>query len=84
MRERARVKAQRLLVSGAVTIRLITDDLIVASVRGDTGMHAVIRDPGGWSCDCECRSRRCSHIQATRLVTVEMRPAITSPEVVLA
>ena len=73
MRENAQDKARRLLTEGRVTVRTITADMIVASVRGDSALVYETRwDRGGWTCTCDARSR-CSHVQALMLVTLEPR-----------
>ena len=74
MRENSQVKAARLCASGRVAIRSITDDMITATVRGDSGrVYEVVLDPAGWHCPCDAASIRCSHVQAVQLVTLEPR-----------
>jgi uncharacterized Zn finger protein len=72
-RERSEEKARRLLAEGRLTVRAIADDMIEASVRGDSALVYRTRwDRGGWTCSCDARSR-CSHVQALMLVTLEPR-----------
>lgn len=73
MREDAATKARRLLAEGRLTVRSVTEDIIEASVRGDSALVYVTRwDRGGWTCTCDARSR-CSHVRALMLVTLEPR-----------
>lgn len=72
VREDAQTKARRLLAEGRVTLRTLSDDVILAAVRGDSA--AVYRtgwDAGeGWWCSCESVGR-CSHLRAVMLVVLE-------------
>jgi uncharacterized Zn finger protein len=71
MHEDAAMKARRLLAEGRLILRIISDDLIRANVRGDSAkVYAVRWTPSGWSCPCEAVGR-CSHIMATMLVVLE-------------
>lgn len=73
-RETAPIKAQRLLLAGAVRIREVNPTTVVirATVTGDTGMHNVMfTETNGWTCDCRAYSWRCSHVRAVETV----RPA---------
>jgi uncharacterized Zn finger protein len=70
-REDAQAKAARLAGSGRTTIRHVSDDAIVANVRGDSAMvYIVTWSPAGWSCSCPALGR-CSHIRAVMLVLLE-------------
>jgi uncharacterized Zn finger protein len=72
MRENAPMKARRLLTEGRVSVRTITDETIVASVRGNSAKtYSVTFDPGGWSCPCDALSVQCSHVRAVQLVGLE-------------
>jgi hypothetical protein len=73
-RENAATKADRLLVSGAVTVKRLDDQGVLASVRGDSGaVRTFMYEAGLWSCDCEARSR-CSHLRAVqKVVAVDQR-----------
>ena len=73
MRENVTTKAHRLLSTDAVQVRWATDQIINASVRGDSGIHDVRWSHlQGWTCSCPGYGPKCSHIQATRSIT--MRP----------
>ena len=62
-------KAVRLLGQGAVTVRRVTDEEVIASVRGDHGNHLVAwRVSGDWQCSCKSWRRVCSHIAAVERV----------------
>ena len=77
-REDAGGKSRRLLAEGRVTIRTVTPDRITASVRGDSAaIYRVGWEPSGWYCDCPALGRRCSHVRAVQLVTLEPRPSTT-------
>jgi hypothetical protein len=67
-RENASTKADRLLVAGAVMVRRLDDQGVLAYVRGDSGaVRTVIHEAGLWSCDCEAGTR-CSHLRAVQKV----------------
>ncbi|MGZ5296847.1 MAG: hypothetical protein ACXWYT_08030 [Actinomycetota bacterium] len=73
MRENAATKARRLLTEGRLTVRTVTENVIEASVHGDSALVYITRwDRGGWTCTCDARSR-CSHVQALMLVVLEPR-----------
>jgi uncharacterized Zn finger protein len=73
-REDAQTKARRLVAEGRVTIRRVSDDAIVANVRGDSAMvYIVTWSPAGWSCSCPAIGR-CSHTRAVQLVVLEPLP----------
>ena len=70
-REDVATKARRLLAEGRLTIRVLSEHLIEAAVRGDSALVYTTRwDRGGWTCTCDARSR-CSHIRALQLVVLE-------------
>ena len=63
-RESAADKAERLLISHAVTITAVDGRRVTAFVRGDSGaIHIVRHEAGHWSCTCESY-RLCSHTRA--------------------
>ena len=71
MREDAATKARRLLGEGRLTLRVLEEDEIVATVRGDSArIHTVHWDSDGWSDDCDAVGK-CSHIRALQLVVLE-------------
>ena len=73
-REDGASKALRLLCSGRVVVRTITDTAITADVRGDSAkVYRVVLDPTGWHDDCDSVGNHCSHIRAVQLVTLEPR-----------
>ena len=78
MRENYYLKAKRLLGEGRLTVRRVEGSTVSASCRGDSGeVYDVGHDPsqGTWYCTCEAKGR-CSHMQATMLVTIaNPRPA---------
>lgn len=68
-RENASMKADRLLLAGAVTVVSVDPTGVVAVVRGDSGLHRVQIDAGGQrSCTCEAGGRKCSHARAVSRV----------------
>jgi hypothetical protein len=73
MKEGRDAKAHRLLATDSVQIKFATDHIISAAVRGDSGIYDIrwSRDQG-WDCTCPAFGQKCSHIEATRSVT--MRP----------
>lgn len=65
-------KAARLRSEAKVQIKWATDQLVVAAVRGDSGVWDIRwTSLQGWHCTCPAY-RRCSHIEAVASVT--MRP----------
>jgi uncharacterized Zn finger protein len=75
VRETVAAKAARLAGSGRVTLRRLDENLIVASVRGDSArVYDVEWNPDGWWCTCPAM-RRCSHIRAVQLVVLEPLPS---------
>jgi uncharacterized Zn finger protein len=74
-RENAEAKGRRYLTEGRLTLRTLTDNRIVASVRGDSARIYNLRwEPSGWWCDCDARGR-CSHLIALQRVVLEPREA---------
>jgi hypothetical protein len=71
MRENVSTKARRLLASDSVQIKFATDHIVSAAVRGDSGIYDIrwSRDQG-WDCTCAAFGQKCSHIEATRSVTM--------------
>jgi hypothetical protein len=70
-REDAATKARRLLAEGRLTLRVLSEHVIEASVRGDSALVYTTRwDRAGWACTCEARTR-CSHVRALQLVVLE-------------
>ena len=67
-RENALSKGERYLLSGRLTIRLVTPERIEAHVKGDSGhTYRVIHDAGMWSCSCPAKTR-CAHLIALKRV----------------
>ena len=60
-------KAERLLVTRAVTVRCANDRLY-ATVVGDHDEYRLVREAGRWRCTCPSR-KKCSHIEAVERVT---------------
>jgi hypothetical protein len=70
-RETITEKAARLAGTGRITLRLLSDEAIVAQVRGDSAkVYRTGWDPAGWFCSCDAVGR-CSHILATQLIVLE-------------
>jgi uncharacterized Zn finger protein len=68
VRESAEVKGRRYLVEGRVIVVRVSDDRVLARVRGDGRIYPVIFEEGVWSCPCPARTDQCSHMKAVRLV----------------
>ena len=66
MRETVALKADRLLVTGAVSVLEAGVGHVLAEVVGDHGTHTVEHD-GRWTCDCPALTY-CSHAIATARV----------------
>jgi hypothetical protein len=77
-RETITEKAARLAGTGRITLRLLSDEAIVAQVRGDSAkVYRTGWDPAGWFCSCEGSAfshRACSHIRSVMLVVLEPIP----------
>lgn len=76
MREEVAAKARRLLGEGRITLRVLSDDAIVAEVRGDSARrYRAGWNAGGWWCECPHgivqRPARCSHVRGLQLVVLE-------------
>ena len=57
-RENAQSKGERYLLSGRLTVRLVTPERIDAFCKGDSGhTYRVIHDAGMWSCSCPAKQR---------------------------
>jgi hypothetical protein len=69
-RETIAEKAVRLIAERRLAILLVGRGVVMARVRGDSGVtYHVGREPRrGWWCGCESRGDKCSHIAALRLV----------------
>jgi uncharacterized Zn finger protein len=82
-RETSALKAERLLVSGRVTVVRADGRHIRAIVRGDSeGFHVVEHDAGRWSCDCSALGA-CSHRLAPQLITAPVGGPVLSPDVMI-
>ena len=68
--ETVAAKAGRLLTEGCLQIRSVDTEWITATIEGDTGAYRLGLNPGGWSCACPARTRRCSHLLALQTVTL--------------
>jgi uncharacterized Zn finger protein len=66
MRETATLKADRLLVTGGVSVLEVADRHVLADVVGDHGRYRVKFD-GRWRCTCPAPTY-CSHAIATAKV----------------
>jgi uncharacterized Zn finger protein len=70
MRESARKKGARYLSEARLTIERVDPEGVRATVRGDNALYIVSWNRAeGWRCTCPAM-RDCSHLVATRLVTV--------------
>ncbi|HEY9562659.1 MAG TPA: hypothetical protein VIR30_02715 [Nocardioides sp.] len=74
MRENAAAKGRRYLTEGRVVITHASAGRVDASIRGDGTIHLATYRHGTWSCTCEVRTDRCSHLVALRLVTAPELP----------
>jgi hypothetical protein len=63
-------KAAALLTAGRVVVRRAARRRLLADVLGDSGLHVVRLDRGGWSCTCPAGrfNRRCAHVAACQLI----------------
>jgi hypothetical protein len=73
-REDAPSKARRLLAEGRLTLRVLSEHMIEAKVRGDSALVYTTRwDRDGWTCTCEAptppggRGERVKEALAARL-----------------
>jgi hypothetical protein len=66
-------KAIRLLTERRLCLLRHDQDVTVAVVLGDHGIHTVERTPRGWGCSCAAWGD-CSHVLAVRSVTVAGPP----------
>ena len=69
VRDSASAKSRRYLAEGRVIIIRVSDDRVLARVRGDGHIWLVIYESGRWSCPCPARTDQCSHLRALRLIT---------------
>jgi hypothetical protein len=76
-RETVADKARRYLAEGRLELRHLDPDRIEATCRGDGTRYRLGHDARGWWCDCPHPGRRCSHLQALRLVTVRTAAEVT-------
>lgn len=73
-RETLEQKAERYLISGRLTIRLVTPERIEAHCKGDSGhAYRLTHENDIWSCSCPARGR-CCHLTALKRVVV--RPGV--------
>ena len=68
-RENAEAKAKRYLGEGRIVLIRVSDERVLARVRGDGRVWLVMFEGGVWSCPCPARTDQCSHLRAVRLVT---------------
>ena len=68
-RENAEAKARRYLGEGRIVLVSVSDDRVLARVRGDGQVWLVMFEGGAWSCSCPAKTDQCSHLRAVRLVT---------------
>lgn len=67
-RENALSKGERYLLSGRLTVRLVTPERIEAHCKGDSGhFYKLCHENGVWSCSCPAR-QRCAHLMALKRV----------------
>jgi hypothetical protein len=69
VRENAEAKAKRYLGEARVIVVSVSDDRVLARVRGDGSVWLVMFKGGVWFCPCPARTDQCSHLRAVRLVT---------------
>jgi len=63
------LKADRLLLAGAVRVQRRTPSSVFATVQGDSGRYECgWSDRTGWWCTCPSRDAGCSHLLAVRRV----------------
>jgi uncharacterized Zn finger protein len=73
VRENAAAKGRRLLTEGRLIVEEVSNDLVSATCRGDSGaIYHVGHDENSWTCTCEAKGR-CSHLVALMLVCVRER-----------
>ena len=68
-RENAEAKAKRYLAEGRVVVVSVSDNRLLARVRGDGSVWLVMFEGGVWFCPCPARTDQCSHLRALRLIT---------------
>ena len=74
--ETLEAKADRLLTSHRVYVRIAMPNHVVATIRGDHGIHSVDLTRGRWTCSRAAR-HGCSHLTAVMAVTV---PETSAPQ----
>jgi hypothetical protein len=62
-------KAGRMLTDHCVFVRIAMPNHVVATIRGDHGIHSVDLTHGRWTCSCAATGG-CSHLAAVMAVTV--------------
>ncbi len=67
VRENAEAKAKRYLGEGRIVLIRVSDERVLARVRGDGSVWQVVYQNGKWSCTCPARGR-CSHLLAVGAV----------------
>jgi len=73
-RESVATKGERYLVTGRLTVRIVTPQKIEAFCKGDSGhTYRLAHQDGVWSCSCPARTR-CAHLVALKRVTT--RPGV--------
>lgn len=85
MRETAASKAERLLLTGRVTITSVVGRRVVAAVRGDSGaIHVVRHADGAWTCSCPAGPfKLCSHRLSVMAVCAPAGALVLSPDVMV-
>jgi uncharacterized Zn finger protein len=69
-RESAETKGRRYLLEGRLSVKCVTDRLILANCHGDQGDEYAVgwdKKLSDWRCTCPARGR-CAHIVALSLV----------------
>ena len=68
-RENAEAKAKRYLAEGRVIVVSVSNDRVLARVRGDGQVWLVMFEGGVWSCPCPARTDQCSHLRALHMMS---------------
>jgi uncharacterized Zn finger protein len=69
VRENAEQKAKRYLGEGRLQLIGMSNDRVLAQVRGDGRTYLVRFEDDVWSCPCPALTDQCSHLKALRLIT---------------